>query len=61
MKYSFLELLKEFFPYAKFFNNLSIKPVLIISLNRSGVNQPAVTCSNLTIETLEQSVKYVQS
>ena len=23
--------------------------------------QPAFTCSNLTIETLEQSVKYVQS
>ena len=24
-------------------------------------NQPAVTCSKLTIETLEQGVKYVQS
>ena len=24
-------------------------------------NQPAFTCSNLTIETLEQGVKYVQS
>ena len=23
--------------------------------------QPAITCSKLTIETLEQSVKYVQS
>ena len=23
--------------------------------------QPAITCSNLTIETLEQGVKYVQS
>ena len=25
------------------------------------VTQPAFTCSNLTIETLEQGVKYVQS
>ena len=25
------------------------------------INQPAFTCSNLTIETLEQGVKYVQS
>ena len=25
------------------------------------VNQPAITCSKLTIETLEQGVKYVQS
>ena len=24
-------------------------------------NQPAITCSKLTIETLEQGVKYVQS
>ena len=26
-----------------------------------GTSQPAFTCSNLTIETLEQGVKYVQS
>ena len=25
------------------------------------LSQPAITCSTLTIETLEQSVKYVQS
>ena len=25
------------------------------------ISQPAVTCSKLTIETLEQGVKYVQS
>ena len=25
------------------------------------VSQPAITCSKLTIETLEQGVKYVQS
>ena len=26
-----------------------------------GTHQPAITCSKLTIETLEQGVKYVQS
>ena len=26
-----------------------------------GLSQPAITCSKLTIETLEQGVKYVQS
>ena len=26
-----------------------------------GYSQPAITCSKLTIETLEQGVKYVQS
>ena len=32
------------------------------SLNRVCINaQPANTCSKLTIETLEQGVKYVQS
>ena len=30
----------------------------IVGFERS---QPAITCSNLTIETLEQDVKYVQS
>ena len=28
---------------------------------RIGVTQPAFTCTKLTIETLEQGVKYVQS
>ena len=28
---------------------------------KTKITQPAVTCSNLTIETLEQGVKYVQS
>ena len=26
-----------------------------------GISQPAIACSKLTIETLEQGVKYVQS
>ena len=26
-----------------------------------GLSQPVITCSKLTIETLEQGVKYVQS
>ena len=30
-------------------------------LHRFGQTQPAFTCSKLTIETLEQGVKYVQS
>ena len=32
-------------------------------LRNSGIqsSQPAITCSNLTIETLEQGMKYVQS
>ena len=29
--------------------------------SREGLSQPAFTCSKLTIETLEQGVKYVQS
>ena len=28
---------------------------------KSNLFQPAITCSNLTIETLEKGVKYVQS
>ena len=31
-----------------------------LSYNRN-ISQPAITCSNLTIETLGQGVKYVQS
>ena len=30
-------------------------------LFHEGIAQPAFTCSKLTIETLEQGVKYVQS
>ena len=29
--------------------------------NPASTSQPAITCSKLTIETLEQGVKYVQS
>ena len=36
--------------------------IFYVTLFRSNVViQPAFTCSNLTIETLEQGVKYVQS
>ena len=36
--------------------------IFYVTLFRSNVvTQPAFTCSNLTIETLEQGVKYVQS
>ena len=38
----------------------SIRVLLDYSI-RIIITQPAITCSKLTIETLEQSVKYVQS
>ena len=31
------------------------------SQKRDSLSEPAITCLNLTIETLEQSVKYVRS
>ena len=45
--------------FAKFF----VTPVLqkTICTIWQGISQPAITCSKLTIETLEQGVKYVQS
>ena len=36
-------------------------PLIDDLLDRSVRPQPAFTCSNITIETLEQGVKYVQS
>ena len=30
-------------------------------LSKASIPQPAITCSKLVIETLEQGVKYVQS
>ena len=49
-----------------------IEPVLCLNVGakvmltknlwiKEGLSQPAITCSKLTIETLEQGVKYVQS
>ena len=35
--------------------------IFIFSAKIDKTTQPAVTCSKLTIETLEQGVKYVQS
>ena len=32
-----------------------------LALPKKFISQPAITCSKLTIETLEQGVKYVQS
>ena len=44
----------------EFFKNISfIKKNVEHQKNKS--TQPAITCSKLTIETLEQGVKYVQS
>ena len=39
-------------------SNLFCKELILISAT---ITQPVITCSNLTIETLEQGVKYVQS
>ena len=33
----------------------------VVAIDKLAVPQPAITCSKLTIETLEQGVKYVQS
>ena len=38
-----------------------LPPVFFINLLKGFSSQPAITCSKLTIETLEQGVKYVQS
>ena len=37
------------------------EPTPIYQVVYSMLSQPAITCSKLTIETLEQGVKYVQS
>ena len=37
------------------------KLLLVVLINHNPSSQPAFTCSKLTIETLEQGVKYVQS
>ena len=46
-----------------FFSNikLTIFPVYKQKTNNKVLTQPAIACSKLTIETLEQGVKYVQS
>ena len=41
-------------------HSVSYSHVMIMSL-RELASQPAITCLKLTIETLEQVVKYVQS
>ena len=33
----------------------------LVFIYQTQITQPAITCSKLTIETLEQGVKYVQS
>ena len=40
---------------------LKYQVIIVISHMRISATQPAITCSNLTIETLEQSVKHIQS
>ena len=51
--------LQEFcFAFMK--HNVLTKVYIKVTLNEQ-VTQPAITCSRLTIETLEQGVKYVPS
>ena len=41
--------------------NVSTSPYTTYVLPINPPSEPAITCSKLTIETLEQGVKYVQS
>ena len=42
------------------FSTKALEPSLVVH-EEVDTTQPAFTCSNLTIETLEQDVRYVQS
>ena len=48
------------FSQSDFHVNIGILVMLVYSFTKMN-SQPAFTCSKLTIETLEQGVKYVQS
>ena len=45
----------------QFLNKVILGWVYELNSNREKCTQPAITCSKLTIETVEQGVKYVQS
>ena len=56
--------LYQLFLQQKFISLVSLMNKLILSIitmKKLDLSQPAITCSKLTIETLEQGVKYVQS
>ena len=38
-----------------------LRSIKLSPVTKTGISQPTITCSKLTIETLEQGVKYVQS
>ena len=48
----------KYFPQ---YQNIKSKVIGSRSLRPFAVSQPAIACSKLTIETVEQGVKYVQS
>ena len=50
---------KNFICKEKFGTVEKVKVKLVTKIKKP--SQPAITCSKLTIETLEQGVKYVQS
>ena len=45
----------------KIWEEIFYTKVSFFSFKKSGKTQPAFTCSKLTVEKLEQGVKYVQS
>ena len=53
--------LHSIFYYFCLLTNWAAIEILVSEYNKINVTQPAITCSMLTIETLEQGVKYVQS
>ena len=55
-----LQNLWTFFPNCRSFMTIAFGAYMKVKKNRR-TSQPVFTCSKLTIETLEQGVKYVQS
>ena len=56
----YISLIYLVFPFDFIFYKIIPPRVTIIKFNQF-VNQPAMACSKLTIETLEQGAKYVQA
>ena len=44
-----------------FCNFFPWQPIILVYINPKALTQPAIICSKLSIETLEQAEKYVQS
>ena len=57
----FLLLTLSMYLYAGLLETIEIKGGIGIKWIHEKKNQPAITCTKLTLETLEQGVQYVQS